>query len=111
MSCAIDRRDILKRVLVSAVVLPALRGIQVRAAELPPLDLTDPIAQSLDFVMDASKLVVSTSSSFKPGQHCGLCMQFQGKPSDARAGCSVYAGRSVPSTGWCRAFAQRSQGT
>jgi High potential iron-sulfur protein len=107
MCQTIDRRDLLKCVLVSAVILPALAGTEAWATDLPPLDLTDPVAQSLDFVPDASKQVANSNSSFKPGQHCGVCMQFQGKAADARAACTIYAGHSVPSSGWCRAFAQR----
>jgi High potential iron-sulfur protein len=106
MSRTIDRRDLLKSVMISAV-MPAFGATQARATDLAPLDLTDPTAQALDFVPDASKLVVNSNSSFKSGQHCGVCMQFQGKAADARAGCSIYAGHSVPSSGWCRAFAQR----
>jgi hypothetical protein len=36
-----------------------------------------------------------------------VCMQYQGKASDKTAGCSIYPGHSVPSAGWCAAFAQR----
>ena len=105
MTYTIVRRDFLKCALASAVVIPALGAAGARAAGLPPLDPTDPVAQSLGFVPDASR--VAASATFKPGQHCGVCMQYQGKPSDATAGCSIYAGHSVPSRGWCAAFAQR----
>jgi hypothetical protein len=106
MSYTIVRRDFLKCALASAVIIPALGAVDARAASLPPLDPNDPVAQSLDFVPDASK--VGANPTFKPGQHCGVCMQFQGRPSDATAGCSIYAGHSVPARGWCSAFAQRS---
>jgi hypothetical protein len=108
MSFTIVRRDFLKCALASAVVIPALGAADARAAGLPPLDPTDPVAQSLGFVPDASRVAASANPAYKPGQHCGVCMQFQGKPSDATAGCSIYAGHSVPSRGWCSAFAQRS---
>jgi hypothetical protein len=108
MSCTIFRRDFLKCALASAVVIPALGAADTRAAPLPLLDPTDPVAQSLGFVPDASKLAANANPAFKPGQHCGVCTQFQGKPSDTTAGCSIYAGHSVPSSGWCSAFSQRS---
>jgi hypothetical protein len=108
MSGSLFRRDFLKFALASAVVVPALGAADASAAGLPPLDPTDPVAQSLGFVQDASKVAADANPTFKPGQHCGACMQFQGKPSDASAGCSIYAGHSVPSRGWCSAFAQRS---
>jgi hypothetical protein len=98
-----------RRMAKSLIFVPLLVTSAVaiaRADGLPPLDATDPVAQSLGFVPDLSK--VTASATFKPGQHCGFCMQFQGKPSDATAGCSIFAGHSVPSRGWCSAFAQRS---
>ena len=108
MSCTILRREFLKCALASAVVIPALGAADARAAGLPLLDPTDPVAQSLGFVPDASKVDANANPTFKPGQHCGVCMQYQGKPSDTRAACGIYAGHSVPSRGWCRAFGQRA---
>jgi hypothetical protein len=108
MSRLIVRRDFLKCALASAVIIPAMGSRDARAAGLPLLDPTDSVAQSLGFVPDASRVASNANGTFKPGQHCGVCMQFQGKPSDATAGCSIFAGHSVPSRGWCSAFAQRS---
>jgi hypothetical protein len=108
MSRTIVRRDFLKCALASAVLIPALRETDAMAADLTPLDPTDPVAQSLGFVQDASKVVANLNATFKPGQRCGGCMQYRGNPSDATAGCSIYSGHSVPSGGWCRAFAQRA---
>ena len=108
MSYTIVRRDFLKCALASAVVIPVLGAADARAADLPLLDPTDSVAQSLGFVRDASKVAANANPTFTPGQHCGVCMQYQGKASDAAAGCSIYAGHSVPSRGWCRAFVPRS---
>jgi hypothetical protein len=108
MPCTIVRRDFLKYALASAVIVPALTTTDADAAGLPQLDPTDPVAQSLGFVPDASKIVANASPTFKPGQHCGVCMQYQGKATDSTADCGIFAGHSVPSSGWCMAFAQRA---
>jgi len=108
MSYTIVRRDFLKCALASAVVIPVLGAADARAVDLPPLDPTDPVAQSLGFVPDASKVAASANPTFKSGQLCGVCVQYQGKPSDAAAACGIFGGHSVPSRGWCRAFVQRS---
>lgn len=108
MHRTIVRREFLKCALASAVVIPVLRAAGARATDLPPLDPTDPVAQSLGFVPDASRVAADANPSFKPGQHCGVCAQYQGKSSDTAAGCGIYAGHSVPSRGWCRAFSQRA---
>lgn len=108
MSYIMHRREFLKCALACAAIIPALGAADARAAGLPLLDPADPVAQSLGFVLDAAKVEVNANPSFKLGQHCGVCMQFQGKSSDATAGCGIYAGHSVPSRGWCRAFGKRA---
>ena len=108
MSHTMVRRDFLKRALASAAVIPALGGTGARADSLTPLDPADPTAQALGFSVDASKVAASANPTFKAGQHCGVCAQYQGKSSDRGAGCSIYPGHSVPAKGWCRAFVQRS---
>jgi len=108
VSRTIVRRDFLKCALASAVVIPGLRAADARATDLTPLDPTDPTAQSLGFVPDASKVAANANPTFKSSQRCGVCMQYRGKPSDATAGCSIYSGHSVPSGGWCRAFVQHA---
>src|SRR5712672_2803408 len=108
MPCTIARRNFLEFAFASAVVIPALSPADARAADLPLLDPTDSVTQSLGFVPEALKVAANANPTFKPGQHRGVCMQYQGKASDAAAGCSIYAGHSVPSRGWCRAFVQRS---
>jgi High potential iron-sulfur protein len=107
VSSTIYRRDFIKCALASAVVIPALRPANASAADLPLLDPTDSVAQSLAFVPDASKVAANANPTFKAGQHCGVCVQYQGKGSEVAAACGIFAGRSVPSRGWCRAFVQR----
>src|SRR4029077_1722675 len=104
MSHTMVRRDFLKRALASAAVIPALGGTGARADSLTPLDPADPTAQALGFVLDASRVDANANPTFKVAQHGGVCAQYQGKPSDASAGCSIYSGHSVPVKGWCRAF-------
>jgi hypothetical protein len=70
MSCTIARRDFLKYALASAVIIPALGAAEASAADLPLLDPTDSVAQSLGFVPDASKVAANANPTFKPGQHC-----------------------------------------
>ena len=46
----------------------------------------------------------------KPGEHCGLCRFFQGKPGQTSgfAGCQIFAGYAVDAGGWCASFNARS---
>jgi hypothetical protein len=104
-----SRRDIIKSGLVAGALVPVL-GLTTRqadAAALTPLDPNDPTAKSLGFVTDASKVSASANPTYKPGQHCGSCAQFTGKPTDARAACNIFVGHTVPSGGWCKVWAQK----
>jgi hypothetical protein len=107
MPVPIVRRDFLKCAVATVLATPALCAAGARAAGLTPLDPSDPTAQALGFVADFSNAAGNTNSSFKPGQHCGVCMQFQGAVTDTRAGCGIFPGHSVPANGWCSAFAAR----
>jgi hypothetical protein len=106
----ISRRDWMRSGLLAGALVPVLGLIaeDSRAAALTPLDPNDPVAKSLDFMTDASKVNKSAEPTFKAGQHCATCAQFQGKPTDATGGCNIFVGHSVPAGGWCKVWAQRS---
>ena len=110
MKHEISRRELVKSGLLAGALAPviALVGNDARAAELTPLDPKDPLATSLHFTTDASKVDAKANPTFKAGQRCGTCAQFKGKPTDATAGCNIFAGHSVPAGGWCQVWAQRT---
>ncbi|HEY0746647.1 MAG TPA: high-potential iron-sulfur protein [Steroidobacteraceae bacterium] len=110
MQRKVSRRSILKSGLIAGAMLP-VAGLITRgatAAALPPLDPSDPTAKALGFVIDASKVDTKTYPTFKPGQKCGTCAQFQGKPADTTAPCTIFAGKSVPAGGWCQVWVQKA---
>ncbi len=110
MQNIISRRRIVKLGLCGSVLVPLFRfSVNLaEAAELPLLDPSDPQAKALGFVADASTVSAATNPTFKTGQKCAACAQFQGKPSDAAAGCGIFPGHTVPAGGWCTAWAQKS---
>jgi hypothetical protein len=109
MHSKISRRAMVKGGLIAGALIPAmgLMANSASAAGLPALDPKDPTAQALGFTTDATKVDVAANSTYKAGQRCGTCAQFQGKAGDASAGCNIFAGKSVPSGGWCRVWAAK----
>lgn len=109
MERKISRRSLLKTGLIAGALLPTVGLISgnADAATLPPLDPNDPTAKALGFTNDATKVDTKSHPTFKPGQRCGTCAQFQGKPGDGRAACTIFAGKSVPEGGWCQVWAQK----
>ena len=109
MQHEMSRRDLIRRALLASTFVPALGLIarESRAADLTPLDLSDPTAKALGYVADAAHVDASANPNFKTGQHCANCAQYQGKPTDATAGCTIFPGHSVPAGGWCKVWMQR----
>jgi hypothetical protein len=109
MQRKISRRSLVKSGLIAGAMLPSLSLLSshATAAALPPLDPNDPTAKALGFVSDASKVDSETQPTFKAGEKCATCAQFQGKPGDATAACTIFAGHSVPQGGWCQVWAQK----
>jgi hypothetical protein len=105
----ISRRAMVKSGLIAGALFPAigLIGSAADAAALTPLDPNDPTAKGLGFVADASKVSASDNPTFKAGQKCSTCAQFQGKAGDATGGCNIFVGHSVPAGGWCKVWAQK----
>jgi hypothetical protein len=110
MQRKISRRSLVKSGLIAGAILPSLSLLSSRAsaAALSPLDSNDPTAKALGFVTDASKIDSKTQPTFKSGEKCGTCAQFQGKSGDATGPCTIFAGHSVPQGGWCQVWAQKT---
>ena len=109
MQSKFSRRDIVKGSLIAGALMPFVRmGTAEAAAALPALDPADPTAKALGFVPDASKVDAAANPTYKPSQKCATCAQFQGKAGDASAACNIFAGKSVPSGGWCKVWVQKS---
>jgi len=104
-----SRRGIVKGALIVGALVPGL-GLMpngAAAADLTPLDPSDPTAKALGFVTDSSKVDAAANPTHKATQKCGNCAQYQGNASAATAGCNIFAGHSVPQAGWCKVWAQK----
>src|ERR1700744_4456558 len=109
MQHKISRRAMVKSGLIAGALVPAigLIGNAARADSLTPLDPNDPMAKSLSFTTDASKVSASANPTYKAGQKCGTCAQYQGG-SAATGGCNIFAGHSVPTGCWCKVWAAKT---
>ena len=109
MQSKFSRRSIVKGGLIAGALVPAfgLIGNSAGAAALPALDANDPTAKALGYVADATKVSAAENPTYKAGQKCSSCAQFQGKAGDASGACTIFAGHSVPASGWCKVWAQK----
>jgi hypothetical protein len=109
MQKPISRRTLVNYALVAGAFLPALYiGRESAVAEaLTTLDPNDPAAKSLAYVGDSSKVDASANPTYKPGQTCSSCAQFQGKAGEHQGGCTIFPGKSVAAGGWCKVWAKK----
>jgi hypothetical protein len=112
MKNAISRRSFIGAAVTAAAVAPATGVLQQARAAAPPtlIDVNDPTSKALGYVVDATKVDAKANPTFKPGQHCANCIQFQGKPTDKQAPCPIFLGKLVYATGWCKVWAQKPAG-
>ena len=110
MSHRMSRRALVKSGLIAGTLVPALGFLGSTAgAQTPtPLDPNDPVAKSLSFVADASKVDAAANPTYKAGQKCATCAQFLGKAGATTGGCNIFVGHTVPATGWCKVWAQKA---
>ena len=101
------RRELLKSVVLGAAALPA-PGLMRNAEAAPvPLDPNDPTAKGLGYVPDTTKVDGKANPSHRPDQHCAVCLQFIGKPTDKEGGCNIFPNKVVAGSGWCKVWAKK----
>jgi hypothetical protein len=99
-----SRRRLLQGALAGLAAVPAATLIARDASAAELLSETDAMAKSLSYVGDASKVVASTSPTYKPGQVCANCIQFTGKAAAADGTCTIFPGKLVKAKGWCKVW-------
>src|ERR1700690_3069521 len=109
MQKTISRRAILKGGLAAGLLVPALGMVTDSiAADLPPLDVNDPMAKGLAFAIDTTKVDDKAYPTHKADQRCNKCALYKGTTADARSGCNIFPGKSVPANGWCKSWAKKA---
>lgn len=102
------RRAFVKAGAMAATALAL--GSRVKAQESKPhLDENDPQAVQLGYKHDATKVDKKKFPTYKPGETCGNCQLFQGKPDkDEWAPCPIFPGKLVNVNGWCSSYIKRT---
>lgn len=77
------------------------------AAAFPKLDEKEPQAVALHYVHDAKLVDPKKNPTYKPGHHCGNCLQLTGKEGDAWRPCNIFPKKLVATAGWCSVWVQK----
>ncbi|WP_233808804.1 high-potential iron-sulfur protein [Paraburkholderia sp. HP33-1] len=77
-------------------------GAAARLAE------TDPTAQTMHYVADATTVDKSRNPNYVAGQDCRNCRLYGGKATDAWAPCPVFGAKQVAGRGWCSVYNKKT---
>ena len=95
---SLSRRRLLRRLAVSAVVIPLAAG--TRAASAALLSVNAPEAKAVKYVENAKD-----AAGAAPGNHCANCGLYQGPEGSTQGPCQLFPGKEVRASGWCSSWA------
>jgi hypothetical protein len=72
--------------------------------EMPPVDPSDPTAQSLGYQHNAADVDATRYPDRNPAHNCSNCILYQGAAGDEWGGCPLFPGRTVNANGWCSSY-------
>ena len=99
-----NRRVFLMQAAACGSVLVAARA----EAQAAKLDEKDPQAVALGYVADTAKADAKKYPKHSKDQKCNNCALYQGKATDASAGCPLFGVKHGVAGGWCSAWAKKA---
>ncbi len=93
------RRAILGRLALGLSLGSLIVAPRARAATPPLLQESEPEAQAVHYVADASKSKEAASS----GANCSNCSLYNAGDATT-GGCTLFKGKRVEAAGWCNAW-------
>ena len=99
-----------RRIFMQLVAISATTGATANALAQAPAMLgeKDPVAVSLGYAADTTKVDAKKYPKHTKEQNCANCQLYVGKPTDAAGGCPLFAGKQVAAKGWCSAWVKKA---
>jgi hypothetical protein len=101
----VTRRELMKNLSFAAGLSAALPWRETRGAAPARLDVKDPAAAALGYVENAAQVDTKKYPAFVKGSTCENCLLLQGSAGDNYRPCSVFPGKLVSVSGWCKSWA------
>jgi len=98
----LPRRQLLKRLALSASLLPLGSAVRsaLAGAPAPLLSAESPEAKAVHYVEDAKG-----ARGAAPGSSCANCALYQEADGSTQGPCQLFAGKDVKAAGWCSSWA------
>jgi hypothetical protein len=100
----VTRRLLVKNLSMAAAVSAGLYAHRSRSDEPKRLDVKDPAAIALGYVESASQVDLKKYPDYAHGTNCENCLQLQGAAGNNYRPCSLFPGKLVSVSGWCRGW-------
>ena len=104
----IARRQFMQLSAVAAAGLVAGTSRKAEAQDMPQIEESDPVAQSLKYTHDASTVDPSSRANPAPEQDCSNCALIQGDEGAQWRPCQIFPGKLVNNDGWCSVWAPKA---
>lgn len=93
--------------LHAATATGAALAATAAGAQPARIDEKDPQAVALGYRHDTNQVDKAKHPRHAASQRCDNCQLYQGKASDAWAGCPLFGTRLVAGPGWCTAWVRK----
>jgi hypothetical protein len=100
----VTRRAVVKNLSLAAGLTAALPWRDSRGAEPNRLDVKDPAAAALGYVENAAQVDGKKYPGYVQGSNCENCLQLQGTAGNNYRPCSLFPGKLVSVSGWCKSW-------
>ncbi len=97
-------RRLLVKSLSLAAVSSGLYSRRSQSDELKRLDVKAPAAVALGYVESASQVDLKKYPDYAKGSNCENCLQLQGVAGNNYRPCSLFPGKLVSVSGWCKGW-------
>jgi hypothetical protein len=104
----IARRQFMKLSAVAAAGAVLRPGSDAVAQDMPHLDPSDPVAQSMRYTHDASSVDPASRPNPAENQMCSTCALLQGSDGETWRPCQIFPGKLVNANGWCSVWAPKA---
>jgi hypothetical protein len=100
----IQRRTVIRNLSVAAGISAVLPWSRTPGAEPARLDVKDPAAVALGYVEHAAQVDIKKYPDYVQGSTCENCLQLQGSAGNNYRPCSLFPGKLVSVSGWCKSW-------
>jgi hypothetical protein len=100
-----SRREFIVQFTLGSAAIAAAQQVSAQPALLAETDVQ---AKALGYVALGTKTDKTKYPKYTAEQLCNNCALYQGKATDAAAGCPLFAGKQVAGKGWCSAWVKKA---